>query len=99
MSKSLEELPKDALFMSTVWDDRGNDTLNQCFDYVGRVKVIKVWREPKKESILLFYGLINKFIWNLALFQWLDAKPLMSYSSNLGRELLQGQVVVPCIIT
>ena len=95
MLKSLEELPENAPFLSTTWDDKCDDLLYQCFGYAIRVRMIEVLKGPKKESILLFHGPTSKLDWGPALFQWPKSKPFMSYSSKLGRELLRGQAKVP----
>ena len=51
VSKSLEEIPEDALRFPTTSDERGNDILQFCFGFVSRVRVIEVTRGLKKMSV------------------------------------------------
>ena len=98
VSKSLEETLEDASQFSTTWDERGNDTLQLCFGFVSRVRVIEVIRGPNKTSVWLYYGMVSKFEWDPSCMHWLESKEFMKYTSNQGRELLRGQTRIPNVV-
>jgi hypothetical protein len=50
------------------------------------VRVEQVVRGPKLKKILLFYGRIKDLEWDLGRIVWSNMKPLMSYSTRMGRE-------------
>jgi hypothetical protein len=63
-----------------------------------RVSVVLIKRVPKKACMYLFYGRSDKLKWDPKRFQWNSTTPFMSYTAEIGREILKKLHVVPDVI-
>ena len=98
MSRTLEEIPSDSLNLPSAWGEFGEDTVQLCCGTVCRVRVLEAIKGPKKTSIWWYYGPISKLVWDPGRRQWPEAKNLMKYTSNQGRELLRQRTNTPNVI-
>jgi hypothetical protein len=80
------------------WDVRGED-LELPVGIMCRVRVMTITRGPKKTCTYLFYGKSDSLTWNLERFQWNSNTPIMSYTAEMGREILKKRHIVPDVVT
>jgi hypothetical protein len=59
------------------------------FGFIERVRVQSIFRGPKRNLILLYYGKIKDLSWDPARLQWPRGKELLHYTTQLGRDLLR----------
>jgi hypothetical protein len=65
--------------------------------FVERTCVVQVFRGPQKLKILLFYGRTHDLSWDPNRLQWSNDKPIMEYSTKMGREFLRALRPIPNI--
>jgi hypothetical protein len=95
---TLATIPKESRLQGARWDTRGEDLESPVTGYMKRVRVALIKRGPKKTCMSLFYGHSDRLIWDPKRFQWNQTTLFMSYTAEIGRDILKQRHIVPDVV-
>lgn len=87
-SASLIEVLWESRLTHAMYDAAGDMAYNKVAGCVRRVRIIEAKKGPKKQSLLLYYGMVQRLSWDPARYTWQGKVRLMRYTASLGRKYL-----------